>query len=43
MVPEDNLMIITDQEGSEDPADKIWAELRRFIATCTPCRTPSTN
>ncbi len=21
-------MIITDQEGSEDPADRIWAELR---------------
>jgi hypothetical protein len=28
VVAEDNLMIITDQEGSEDPADRIWAELR---------------
>jgi hypothetical protein len=28
IIAEDNLMIITDQEGSEDPADKIWAELR---------------
>ena len=28
IVAEDNLMIITDQEGSEDPADRIWAELR---------------
>ena len=43
VVAEDNLMIITDQEGSEDPADRIWAELRHFIATCTPCRTPSTT
>jgi hypothetical protein len=28
VVAEDNLMIITDHEGSEDPADRIWAELR---------------
>ena len=42
VIAEDNLMIITDQEGSEDPADRIWAELRAFIATCTPCKTPST-
>jgi hypothetical protein len=28
VVAEDNLMIITDEEGSEDPADRIWAELR---------------
>jgi hypothetical protein len=28
VVPEDNLMIITDHEGSEDPAEKVWAELR---------------
>ena len=28
VVAEDNLMIITDQEGSEDPVEKIWAELR---------------
>jgi hypothetical protein len=28
IVPEDNLMIITDHEGSEDPAEKVWAELR---------------
>ena len=41
VIAEDNLMIITDQEGSEDPAEKIWAELRAFIATCTPCKTPS--
>jgi hypothetical protein len=27
VVAEDNLMIITDNEGSEDPAEKIWAEL----------------
>jgi hypothetical protein len=25
---EDNLMIITDQEGSQDPSERIWAELR---------------
>ena len=28
VIAEDNLIIITDQEGSADPADKIWAELR---------------
>jgi hypothetical protein len=28
VVAEDNLMIITDQEGSDDPADRVWAELR---------------
>jgi hypothetical protein len=28
VVPEDNLLVITDREGSEDPADRIWAELR---------------
>jgi len=28
VVAEDNLMIITDQEGADDPADRIWAELR---------------
>jgi hypothetical protein len=27
IVAEDNLLIITDKEGSEDPADRIWAEL----------------
>jgi len=27
LVPEDNLLIITDKEGSEDPLDGIWAEL----------------
>jgi hypothetical protein len=26
--PEDNLLIITDQEGSQDPVERIWAELR---------------
>jgi hypothetical protein len=28
VVAEDNLIIITDQEGAEDPAERIWAELR---------------
>jgi hypothetical protein len=28
VVAEDNLMIITDDEGSADPGEKIWAELR---------------
>jgi hypothetical protein len=28
IVAEDNLLIITDKEGSEDPADRIWSELR---------------
>ena len=28
VIGEDNLMIITDQEGAEDPAERIWAELR---------------
>jgi hypothetical protein len=28
VVPEDNLLIITDREGSEDPLDRIWNELR---------------
>ena len=28
VVAEDNLMIITDQEGAEDPAERIWSELR---------------
>jgi hypothetical protein len=27
VIPEDNLMILTDEEGSEDPLDKVWAEL----------------
>ena len=27
IVAEDNLLIITDKEGSEDPADRIWSEL----------------
>jgi hypothetical protein len=26
--PEDNLMIITDHEGAEDPSERIWSELR---------------
>jgi len=25
---EDNLMVITDQEGSQDPGERVWAELR---------------
>jgi hypothetical protein len=28
IVPEDNLMIITDHEGSEDPIERVWSELR---------------
>jgi hypothetical protein len=28
VVAEDNLMIITDAEGSEDPSERIWSELR---------------
>lgn len=28
VVPEDNLLIITDREGSQDPLDRIWTELR---------------
>ncbi len=27
VVAEDNLLIITDQEGAEDPIEKVWAEL----------------
>jgi hypothetical protein len=27
IVPEDNLMILTDKEGSDDPLDKVWNEL----------------
>jgi hypothetical protein len=30
VVPEDNLLIITDREGSEDPLDRIWTELRNL-------------
>jgi hypothetical protein len=28
IVAEDNLMIITDREGTEDPSERIWSELR---------------
>jgi len=28
VVTEDNLLIITDREGSEDPLDRVWSELR---------------
>jgi hypothetical protein len=28
VIAEDNLLIITDQEGAEDPAERIWSELR---------------
>jgi hypothetical protein len=28
VIPEDNLMIVTDREGSDEPADRIWSELR---------------
>lgn len=27
LIPEDNLLILTDKEGSDDPIDRIWAEL----------------
>ena len=27
IIPEDNLMILTDKEGSDDPLDKVWTEL----------------
>lgn len=27
LVPEDNLLIFTDREGSEDPIDRVWVEL----------------
>jgi len=30
IIPEDNLMILTDKEGSDDPLDKVWAELRHL-------------
>ena len=38
VVAEDNLMIITDQEGAEDPAERIWSELRAL--TSRPARRP---
>jgi hypothetical protein len=28
LIAEDNLMIITDREGSEDPSERVWSELR---------------
>ena len=28
VIPDDNLLIITDREGSEDPLDRVWSELR---------------
>jgi hypothetical protein len=28
VVPEDNLLILTDRDGSDDPLDRIWSELR---------------
>jgi hypothetical protein len=28
VVAEDNLLIITDREGSDDPLDRVWSELR---------------
>ena len=27
LVPEDNLLILTDDEGAEEPLDKVWSEL----------------
>lgn len=27
LIPEDNLLILTDAEGAEDPLDKVWSEL----------------
>ena len=28
VVPDDNLLIVTDRQGSEDPLDRVWTELR---------------
>ena len=28
IIPEDNLMIVTDREGSDEPTDRIWSELK---------------
>ena len=28
VVTEDNLLVITDREGSEDPLDRVWSEVR---------------
>ncbi len=28
VVPDDNLLIITDREGAENPLDRVWSELR---------------
>jgi hypothetical protein len=30
VIAEDNLLLITDREGSEDPLDRIWDELRKL-------------
>ena len=30
VVAEDNLLVITDREGSEDPLDRIWDELKKL-------------
>ena len=27
LIPEDNLLILTDDEGAEEPLDKVWSEL----------------
>jgi hypothetical protein len=27
VIPDDNLLVLTDREGSDDPLDRIWAEL----------------
>src|SRR5262249_2636338 len=28
VVPDDNLLILTDREGSDDPLDRVWIELK---------------
>jgi hypothetical protein len=28
IIPEDNLMIVTDRDGSDEPTDRIWSELK---------------
>jgi hypothetical protein len=30
LIPEDNLLILTDDEGAEEPLDKVWSELNHL-------------
>ena len=43
VVPEDNLLIITDAAGSADPFDQVLTEIRACTATFTTSRTRSTT